>query len=571
MQEKLLLELMKISTPSALKWLSSKKEEYEHFCSNKLLPCVASQYEKLNVSTSMLFRNQGYQIEHLYVPLTVHHSAPNEDLEICVDRYPSALFDFSRKVLICDSAGMGKSTLLKMIYRYAIADVAEIPFYIDLKTLVHNESVESIEDHLLRTFPSFKDTPSKDFFTKLLEENKYLFLFDGADEVADKFKDDVFRAVNTFCDKAKNSKIVVATREEDFILSSFYDFRLFRINNLTIECAFELLRKYEFKDCVAENLIKEIKSDKNATIKEFLQNPLLTTLLYTAYSYSRKVPLKKSLFYKQVYHALYENHDATKQGFLTREKKCGLDIDDFESIVSTLAYSSRFNEQLEYKREQLKDIINDIADRQTTIKFDKRGLLSDLTAAVPLLRRDGLNFRWQHKSIQEYFFVRHILLSKKDEKKREILTKMLSSKRSNSFMLSFDILYDEDEDLFHDVCTRAILKYAKHYIANSNNKDNNDESSYSAFYAIYRSKEVGEDLKKLRHGDNIQNISNKYCKLLNIEGFKINFLSNTMVHLERPESVILKVLKSKQSELVRRVAEHDLVGKPMFESITVLD
>ncbi|WP_229650749.1 hypothetical protein, partial [Vibrio parahaemolyticus] len=85
-------------------------------------------------------------------------------------------------------------------------------------------------------------------------------------------------------------------------------------------------------------------------------------------------------------------------------KKCGLDIDDFESIVSTLAYSSRFNEQLEYKREQLKDIINDIADRQTTIKFDKRGLLSDLTAAVPLLRRDGLNFRWQHKSIQEYFF-----------------------------------------------------------------------------------------------------------------------------------------------------------------------
>ncbi|WP_229652081.1 hypothetical protein, partial [Vibrio parahaemolyticus] len=73
-------------------------------------------------------------------------------------------------------------------------------------------------------------------------------------------------------------------------------------------------------------------------------------------------------------------------------KKCGLDIDDFESIVSTLAYSSRFNEQLEYKREQLKDIINDIADRQTTIKFDKRGLLSDLTAAVPLLRRDGLNF-----------------------------------------------------------------------------------------------------------------------------------------------------------------------------------
>ncbi|MDF4418381.1 NACHT domain-containing protein [Vibrio parahaemolyticus] len=488
-----------------------------------------------------------------------------------MDQYPSDIFDLSRKVLICDSAGMGKSTLLKMIYRYAIDDIAQIPFYIDLKSLIHNEKVESVEDHLLRTFPSFNETPSKGLFTQLLEHNKYLFLFDGADEVADKYKEEVFRSVNVFSDKAKSSSIVVATREEDLILSSFYDFRLFKIKNLTKDCAFALLRKYEFKDCVAENLIDEIENNANKTIEEFLKNPLLTTLLYTAYSYSRQVPLKKSLFYKQVYHALYENHDATKQGFLTREKKSGLDIDDFESIVSSLAYASRFNEELEYKRDKLKHLIDEIANRQTTITFDKMGFLSDITASVPLLKKDGLHYRWQHKSIQEYFFVRHMLLSKKDDRKKEILNKMLLSRNSNRFLLSFDILYDEDEDLFHDVCTRALVKYARNSLANSTTiYETDEEASYKMFNISYASPEIRNDLKNIK-GNSLINIAEKYSKILKVEGFRVKFLTSSKIQLERPETVILKVLQSKKSELVTTVNTREFESDYIFDDVPILN
>jgi len=243
----------------------------------------------------------------------------------CINKFPKRLFESNNKILINDNAGVGKSTVLKMMFRYAIDESLEIPFYIDMKSLIKGEELISIEDYIIESFPSFKNIPSKDFLHRHLGDGTYLFLFDGADEVPDKVKEPVYREVKRFCTAVSNSKFVIATRDEDIILSAFNEFKSHSINPLKKHEAYALLRKYEFKDVKADELISEIEKDENSGISEFLANPLLTTLLYTAYVYKRKIPLKKSLFFHQIYNSLYENHDATKIGFLTREKKSGLD------------------------------------------------------------------------------------------------------------------------------------------------------------------------------------------------------------------------------------------------------
>tara|TARA_Y100000782_G_C10147188_1_gene249897 strand:- start:32 stop:1153 length:1122 start_codon:yes stop_codon:yes gene_type:complete len=329
-------------------------EEYKHYCEHAFLPFLEKNYDSLTISTSQLFRNEGYRIEDLYVPLIIE----NSDLGMVeVDCFPKGIFLKEKKVLLADSAGMGKSTLLKMIYKYIIDEGVCIPFYIDLKNLVRENDVVSVQDYLYSSFPSLENKPSKEFFFKLLENNFFIFLFDGADEVPDDKKEDVFKNVDYFSKVASASQFMVATRKEDRILSSFFTYKAFSILPLNKEQSYEILRRYQFKDVGADDLIKEIEKEKNTAVKEFLKNPLLTTLLYTAFVLKRNVPLKKSLFFGQVYESLYENHDSTKPGYLTRKKKSGLDIDQFEKILSHLAFRGRNREKLEYEK---KDLIAEI-------------------------------------------------------------------------------------------------------------------------------------------------------------------------------------------------------------------
>jgi energy-coupling factor transporter ATP-binding protein EcfA2 len=549
MEEKLLLALIKQSLPSVSRWFSGKVEEYEHFCTHKFLPYVRSEYNKLDTSTSMLFRNKGFSIHKLYVPLTLVDR--KSSISHIVNSFPCELFDNTNKVLINDSAGMGKSTLLKMLFRYSIDDSQYIPFYIDLKSLIDGGSIESVEDHILKIFPSFKHAPSKEFIAHLLEENSYLFLFDGADEVPDKHKETVFQMVNLFASKANKSKFIVASRDEDIILSSFNDFISFGVQQLTEPDAYELLRKYEFKDAIAERLIEELERSENRSVREFLKNPLLTTLLYTAYSFKKKIPLKKSLFYKQIYTALYENHDATKIGYLTREKKSGLDIDDFEVIIGHIAYLSRLHEKLEYSSTELKKLINEVAIQHPTINFNTQGFISDLVSSVPVLRKDGFTYSWQHKSIQEYFFVRYVLLTMSTDKSKALIDKILHSKNSLKFTLVLDIMYDEKEPFFHDTATREIYRrMVKYGIPTSENKLLN---SYRLFYVDKNKDGIisNEEFDDLGVSDGLfTEIKDRLIKEFGLEGFLLKAINPSWASFERPESVVFRVLANKNSDLL---------------------
>ncbi|MFC4654790.1 NACHT domain-containing protein [Rheinheimera marina] len=292
-------------------------EEFEHFSNHKLMPHLLSSYVKLNTSTSQLFRNKGYKINELYIPLTLKIL---DTEEVKVDKYPAGAIEKHNKIIIKDTAGMGKSTVLKMLFRYCFDTAKRVPIYIDLKSLIDEEKIIPVEVYMHKSFPSFTEKPSQDFINLLLQRAPFLFLFDGADEVPDKHKPKLFKEISDFQAKASNSAFIIATRDEDKILSSFNDFTSASIQPLKKNEAYLLLERYQFEDVKASDLITEIEKPENASVLDFLKNPLLTTLLYTAYAYKKKVPLKKSLFFKQIYEALYENHDATKIGYLTREK-----------------------------------------------------------------------------------------------------------------------------------------------------------------------------------------------------------------------------------------------------------
>lgn len=455
-QEKTLLSLASRSYPSIVSYLKLQKENLEHYCEHKFLPYIVDQYEQLNLSTTILFRHQRQNISDIYIPLTL--ITPDEEEYYKIDSFPHFLIKRKNKILINDNAGMGKSTLLKMIFRYAIDSGKCIPFYIDLKTLIKDDKVIDVVDHLVDIFPSFTNVPSKEFVKCNLENSAYLFLFDGADEVPDKHKEKLFKKINEFTNKAKHSNFIVATRKEEKIKSNFLSFFNLNIKPLEIEEAYKLLRKCNFENVNAEKLIEEIKKPENEAVSEFLENPLLTTLLYTAYAHKRAIPLKKNLFYKQIYDALYEGHDATKSGYFYREKKSHLNISHFEEILSSLAFKGRSEEKLEYRKHELEEIIRSISLTHPTINFSPRDFMEDIIVNVPVFKKEGDLYSWQHKSIQEYFFVRRVALEKDNQKKKKLISNIVNNPKSYKFKVVLDILYDECEVLFHDSATRCLLK-----------------------------------------------------------------------------------------------------------------
>lgn len=579
LEDKAILETLKYSIPKAAKKISQLKEDFDHFKRHKFLPYLMKSYDALNVSTSQLFRNKGFRIDNLYVPLTIISSKNYQ--QITLDGYPERMFDEDNKIIINDNAGMGKSTILKMLYRYTIDEAKGVPFYIDLKSLIKGDEILTVQDFILKTFPQFSNLPTEEFWLRTLDSSKFLFLFDGADEVPDAMKTSVFDTVKEFCAKASHCNFIVATRNEDLILSSFYDFTSYQIRPLLEEEAYLLLRKYQFKDVNAEELINELEKIENTPVKEFLTNPLLTTLLYTAYAYKRKIPLKKNLFFSQIYNALYENHDATKIGHLTREKKSGLDIDEFEVILSHLAYRSRAKETLEYSWQELSELLTDISKRHPTIQFNVRGFIEDMVSRVPVLRKDGFTYYWQHKSIQEYFFVRFLFAVLNDNQRNKAISSIINSKSSNKYRLVLDIIFDEDEELFHNIVTNNILELAnKHWNENVNS---NSENSIQTFYRYYVGttdlvNEIGTKEEKEVFSAERINTRERFeavrCMIQRTYDLSEFTVSRTMlthgkisyftIRFERPQAIGLEILQSKKANFIDVIKVKEKKGIPQI-------
>lgn len=524
---------VKNSFPYISKKVIDFKDKIEHEHKNKLSKYVLNKYLNLNKSASLLHKSEKKKLSELYVPLTIY----NKDVKAKIDKYPSNIFKHLNKIIIVDSAGMGKSTILKMLFRYAIEEDIILPFYIDMKSLIDEdeEKVINVIDLILKEFPSFTEKPKEQFLKKIFEQESYLFLFDGADEVPDKYKKQVYSEIDSFMNVNRKNKFIVATREENIILSSFHGLDIFHIAKLKHQESFLLIKKY-YEDA-SEKLIKELNNQKNRTILEFLENPLLTTLLITAYSYGQTIPFKKSLFYRQVYQALFETHDSHKLGSFSREKSSNLDIKQFEKILFKLAYHGRLREQIKYKEKELEDLLEQINNTFATINFTPRNFINDLISRVQLFKKDGLVFLWQHKSIQEYFFTQYILSIEDKEKQKKFIYALLNNKNNERFRLVFDILYDEDTELFHDILTIPIID---EYINKTKFIESSVVSSINYLYKFF--------IKKVEYGQiDVKNSSSMSQVNISQYGFSTEMI-NEFEKSFNPVSRALGILDTKMKK-----------------------
>ena len=419
---------------------------------------LKSAYQANCRINTMVTNDNKRLLTEIYVPLTlVRESQIGRSKKVKVDGLPSEFDEEGKRVLIVDRAGMGKSTLVKRIFIDVADNHERIPLYVELRRILNGQNILAFIQEMI-------GVRGEDVGTFLLDllSGRFVLFLDGFDEVQierrDKMKSDITDFVKLY---SKNVFILTSRPEDDF--ERFADFEKYGIARLKRDESYDLLRKHDKYGNLAESLIKKLNLYENRSVLEYLQTPLLVSLLYAAFNFKHTIPLKKHLFYEQVFEAFFERHDLTKEVGYVHEKKSRLDIDDFERVLRLLGLKSLTSQKVEYQKQELIGMVDESKQFLPDLKFMSTDLVDDLLHSVPLFCKDGSFLKWVHKSMQEYFSARFIYMDAKTEQDK-MLTAVLNSEKLRSYYNMLDIYYDIDNYGFQKNIVLPLLKrYAAFY------------------------------------------------------------------------------------------------------------
>lgn len=455
---------IKAATPIAKKIFHSKispfvsKKVGEYFESKAALDkfekktkdYLAKLVGKCSTLSTIAFSNVPKRIEDLYIPLTLN--CGGEDSHFKVDEKTN-VFHESNHVLVTDAAGMGKSTLSKRVILNVVAQGEYVPVFLELREL----DDRPIYVQIVERFGIKSDFP-KEFLKKI----PLLYVFDGLDEVSADIQKKVVRSLNEFSNYFDDSKILITSRRENY-LSQFVDFKRYSIRPLNKEEAYLLIRKYDPSGDFSEKLVDGIENSNDGGLKEFLSTPLYVSLLYCSYRYKTVVPQKKHLFYSQVYDALFESHDLSKDVGYVRPKHSKLDSAEFHRVLRRLGFwCLRNNGKIEFQKDEFEILLGNIIEKISGVDVSASSYSRDLVSTVPLFVKEGATVRWSHKSLMEYFASMFICNDAKI-KQNDILLHLYNDRKWSAYQNVFELCADIDYGSFRASIIKAVLEKFSDY------------------------------------------------------------------------------------------------------------
>lgn len=435
-----LLALSKTAQPKMIKWFDNACDrlelkyktimmnEREHF-----MKYLSDTNERFSQIRPVGFTEK-LNFLKVYVPLSI--KSDREEQEFLIDSFPKELVAKQKHLLIVDNAGMGKSTISKRMFMGAYEDGScGIPIYIELRHLTQDHGIIK---EIRSQIGNLSDEFDEKILEKFLEEGRFVIFLDGYDEISLNEKQQVTKALLSFVRKVPNN-IFILTSRQDSALAGFQTFTQYSIKPMEEEDAYRLLSNLDKEGEKSKMLIDRLNKGSSG-VEEFLENPLLVTLLFTTFDYTPEIPTKKHLFYEQIYDALFQRHDLSKGDGYIHDKRSKLDKEEFERVLRCVGFSSVVNHKVEFTKDEIIKII-DLAKSKCSCKtFRSLDFLNDLIHAVPIFIHEGLSYKWAHKSLSEYFAVKYLAYDAM-EMEGEYVKQLYSDERNPSENI-FDLYYD---------------------------------------------------------------------------------------------------------------------------------
>ncbi|MBU2901314.1 NACHT domain-containing protein [Maribacter dokdonensis] len=388
-----------------------------------------NQTEKYYYTNTFLHRAEKVKFDDIYFPVSVGYkdfTTKFDDIEKVFEEY--------KYITIIGSAGSGKSTLIKHLFLNSIRKSYKIPILIELRYL--NEYIGSVTDFIYEKILINDVKPSKNTLIRALKKGAFLFLFDGYDEIFSNRKQQISKEIDDFTDVYPNNKYLITTRPGGGIEGT-QRFHSFLINDLSSSEITDFINLLvddpERREQIKNNIDKSEVSD----YREYLKNPLLLSMFILAFENHPEIPSRKSAFYKNVFDTLYSKHDGVTKSSFPREKKTKLKREDFEDILSVFSFTSIAEGKFAFTEEYLSDKLSLIQKKKQKMSFEIEDIIFDFRTSISIMIKDGFEFKFPHRSMQEYFTA-YFLSKLPSEKKLKGYTRIsrIFNKSSEDYSLN---------------------------------------------------------------------------------------------------------------------------------------
>lgn len=445
--------LGKYADPIINKIAEISKGEWEKFKVDfdlAFIEYINNAYEKYSKIKTILYRTEP---KYIYDFFEIPFLQKSHSEEFAVDSVDNIL-DISNFVIIQGTGGIGKSTLMKHLFINELEKKDLIPIFIELKDINDLEKGYDIYDIVFNKLDSLGGNVGKKYLEYALKSGCFLFLLDGYDEILTAQKDYFFKQLDVFCDKYPQNYYIISSRP----YSEFIEFQRFTVlstNPLSKIQAMDLIGKLEFDKDIKERFINALDENLYERHKSFASNPLLLNIMLLTYDNYAEIPEKLHLFYANAFETLYSKHDATKAGY-RRELKSELSYDSFKKIFSYFCFITYAQAKTEFSYDELVAFLKKVSINKLT--FNIECYIFDLVNSLCVLYKEGLHYKFAHRSFQEYFTA--LFLKELPDK---LMKKMaIQIIHTDVFRISndsvFDMLYDMAEDRFEKNILLPVLE-----------------------------------------------------------------------------------------------------------------
>lgn len=416
-------------------------------------------YEKYLLNTkqknskikTIIYRRAPKDLYSFYVCIGLIYNGKNINTESIEN-----MFELGNKVIVTGTGGVGKSILFKHLFINTIETTSFIPVLIELRSFNVCELREiSVYQSIYKSLCDNGFNLSEEYFEYSMKEGGYIIFFDGYDEVNRDKTEKITSEIKALSERYSENKYFLSSRpSEEFI--GWNDFCEVETLKLNKEQALSLVKKIEFDEVVKNTFYNELDNSLYEKYESFASNPLLLNIMLLTFQKHASIPERLNDFYDEAFVTLFNVHDATKDSYV-RDIRSGLGCEDFKLIFSYICFKSYFNGEFEFSEARLRFHIQQAKTKFDRFNFTIEDFQEDLTQSVCMLIKEGLIYRFSHRSFQEYFAAWYTCKLVDDVQSKLLLSwiKESDSVLSDSY---FTMLFDLQSEKLNKIVICPILK-----------------------------------------------------------------------------------------------------------------
>jgi len=311
----------------------------------------------------------------------------------------------NQRLIVRGNGGTGKTFFLKKLWNDIFENPeGKVPVFIELRRFnpVETPDIETLIRYTLST----KKDISSSVFNELSQHGKFIFIFDGFDEVTGEKRDILERQLFHLDEKYKNCGFIISSRSSERF-DGWSKFKIYDVCSFDYKQIRTLIEKAPVPEELKKSFLKVLSEDFFAKHIEFLSSPLLALMMLITFRDQADIPDNLNEFYENCFSALYREHDATKQSFRRRHF---LSITEFKRLFATFCAMSYQQGKYEFKQaefthylEQSLRWVNINCNEANKIGASVEEIKHEIVESVNLMQLDGPVYSFIHRSFQEYF------------------------------------------------------------------------------------------------------------------------------------------------------------------------